>query len=134
MHFIDTYSRFTWINLLRNKSGAFQTFLNFQAQAELQLGHKLKAIQSDWGDEYWVFSDYLKTCGIVHKVSCPHTHAQNMVVERKHRHIVETRLTLLDKVLMLLKYWDEIFKTTVCIINKLPTSILNNKTLLKTPI
>ena len=47
MHFMDKYSRLTWIYLLRNKFDAFQTFLNFQVQAELQLGYKLKIIQSN---------------------------------------------------------------------------------------
>ena len=45
MHFMDKYSRLTWIYLLRNKFDAFQTFLNFHVQAELQLGYKLKIIQ-----------------------------------------------------------------------------------------
>ena len=47
MHFMDKYSRLTWIYLLRNKFDAFQTFLNFHVQAELQLGYKLKIIQSN---------------------------------------------------------------------------------------
>jgi hypothetical protein len=28
-------------------------------------------------------------------VSCPHTHQQNGAIERKHRHLVETALSLL---------------------------------------
>lgn len=36
-----------YLDILRNKSDVFQTFLNFESQAELQLGTKLKAIQLD---------------------------------------------------------------------------------------
>ena len=49
---IDAYSRFTWIYLLRNKSDALPTFVNFKTQVELQLDSKIKCIQSDWGGEY----------------------------------------------------------------------------------
>ena len=45
-----------------------------------------------------------KTIGIHHRVICPHTHEQNDIVERRHRHIVETRLTLLGQCNTPLKY------------------------------
>jgi len=32
--------------------------------------------------------------GIIHRLACPHTHHQNGVVERKHRHVVVLGLTL----------------------------------------
>lgn len=34
-------------------------------------------------------------CGIIHQLFCPGTPKENRVVERKHRHIVETSLTIL---------------------------------------
>ena len=83
--------------MLRSKSDAFQTFIHFKAQVELQLGFKIKTIQSDWGGEYRAFTDFLLSHGIVYHVSCPHVHEQNGVAERKHHHIVENGLTLLAK-------------------------------------
>ena len=47
IHFVDAYSRFAWIYMLRHKSDAFQAFLNFKTQIQLQLGFKIKAIQID---------------------------------------------------------------------------------------
>ena len=47
--FVDAFSRYNWIYLLRNKSNSFQTFQNFKAQAKLQLMFKIKCLQSDWG-------------------------------------------------------------------------------------
>ena len=88
INFIDAFSRFTWIFLLKHKSDVLQTFSNFKTQVELQLGYKIKAIQTDWGEEYRALTDLLMSHGIIHRNSCPHTHEQNGVGKRKHRHIV----------------------------------------------
>lgn len=47
--FIDDFSKYTWIYMLKNKSEAFDVFCHFKTQVELQLGHKIKNLQSDWG-------------------------------------------------------------------------------------
>ena len=47
------------------------------------------------GSEYHNLNAFFNKFGITHRVSCPHTHQQNGVDERKHRHIVETGLALL---------------------------------------
>ena len=47
IHFVDAYSRFSWIYLLRYKLDAFQAFLNFKTQGELQLGFKMNTIQTN---------------------------------------------------------------------------------------
>ena len=87
--FIDDYSKFTWINLLKKKSDALAAFLAFQALVERKLDTKIRSIQSDGGGEYIKFHDLLQKQGISHLVSCPHAHQQNGAAERKHRHIVE---------------------------------------------
>jgi hypothetical protein len=61
---------------------------------------------------------------ISHQVSCPHTHQQNGVTERKHCHIMEMGLTLLAHASMPLKYWDETFLAATYLINRTPTKIL----------
>ena len=65
--------------------------------------------------------------GIVFRKSCPHTHEQQGIVERKHRHLVETGLSLLAQASLPLKYWDEAFSTAVYLINRMPTAVLNNR-------
>ena len=47
--FIDDFSKFTWIYLLRHKSEVFQCFRDFQNMVERQFSLKILAIQSDWG-------------------------------------------------------------------------------------
>ena len=49
--FIDDYSRFTWIYLLKKRSDVFQVFHNFQALVERKFDCKIIAMQSDWGGE-----------------------------------------------------------------------------------
>jgi hypothetical protein len=69
----------------------------------------------------------LKNCGIVHCVSRPHTNQQQGSIERKHRHIVETSLSLLSHAHMPLRFWDDAFQTACYLINRLPTHVLQNK-------
>jgi histone deacetylase 1/2 len=47
--FIDDYSKFTWVYMLRHKSEVFHIFHEFQTLVERQFGRKIKTIQTDWG-------------------------------------------------------------------------------------
>lgn len=104
VHFIDAYSRFTWIYLIHNKFDVAKNFPQFKAQAELQLNHKLKVLHTDGGGEYIALKSYLNQHGIIHRVSCLHTPEQNGIAERKHKHIVDMGLTLLTKASLPHKY------------------------------
>jgi histone deacetylase 1/2 len=47
--FIDAYSRFTWLYLIKRKSDVFSIFTQFQTHVERLLKHKIIHVQSDWG-------------------------------------------------------------------------------------
>jgi histone deacetylase 1/2 len=47
--FIDDYSKFTWIYLLKNKSEVFQKFHDFQHHVERLFDKKIISMQTDWG-------------------------------------------------------------------------------------
>jgi hypothetical protein len=126
--FIDDYSKFTWIYLLKHKSEVFQCFHDFQNLVERQFDRKILALQSDWGGEYEKLNSFFSKTGIVHLVSCPHAHQQNGAAERKHRHIVEVGLSLLAHSSMPLKYWDQAFLTATYLINRTPSKVINNST------
>lgn len=81
-----------------------------------------KAMQSDWGGEYWPFQSFLKDNGIVHKVTCLYAHQENGTFKWKHRHIVETGLTLIAHVSFPLQFWKHAFVYVVYLINQLPSS------------
>jgi histone deacetylase 1/2 len=104
--FIDDYSKYTWIYLLKHKSDVFRVFQDFQNLVERQFSKKILCVQSDWGGEYEKLNSFFKKIGITHRVSCPHAHQQNGAAERKHRHIVEVGLALLAHASMPLKFWD----------------------------
>ena len=95
MSFIDAFSKYTWIYLLKAKYEVLDIFQHFKKTVELQLNKQIKVLQSDWGGEFRSLTDLLKILGIVHRVSCLYTPEQNRVAERKHRHLVEIGITLL---------------------------------------
>jgi len=126
--FIDVYSRYTWIYLLKQKSEVSQVFKDFQNFVERKFNRKIIHMQTDWGGEYERLNSFFRQLGISHRVSCPHTHQQNSRAERKHRHIVEVGLSLLSQASMPLKFWDQAFLTATYLINILPSRVLENKT------
>jgi len=126
--FIDDFSKFTWIYLLRNRSEVFQVFLNFQQHVERLFNRKIITMQTDWGGEYQKLNSFFQKIGIVHHVSCPHAHQQNGSAERKHRHIVEVGLSLLAQASMPLKFWDEAFLAATYLINRTPSRVIDFST------
>jgi hypothetical protein len=126
--FIDDYSKFTWIYLLKKKSDVFQKFRDFQHHVERLFDKKIIDMQSDWGGEYQKLNSFFQKVDISHLVSCPHAHQQNEPAKRKHRHIIEVGLSLLAYASMPLKYWDEAFSTAVHLINRLPSRVINSQT------
>lgn len=86
--FLDDFSKFTWIYLLKHKSEVFERFHDFQNLVERLLNRKIKAMQTDWGGEYQHLNTFFQRIGIEHHVSCPYAHQQNSSAERKHRHTV----------------------------------------------
>ena len=126
--FIDDYSKFIWIYLLRHKSEVFSCFRDFQNLVERQFGHKILKVQTDWGGEYQTLNSFFRRIGIEHLLSCPHAHQQNGSAEHKHRHIVEIGLSILAHAAMPLKFWDEAFLTAVFLINRLPSKVIHSDT------
>ncbi|GKF00973.1 retrotransposon protein, putative, ty1-copia subclass, partial [Tanacetum coccineum] len=79
--FIDDYSRYGYVYLLKHKHEVFETFKVFKNEVANQLGKTIKAIRSDRGDEYisQEFKDYLKANGIVQQLTPPYTPQHNGV-------------------------------------------------------
>ncbi|CAA0829640.1 Unknown protein, partial [Striga hermonthica] len=125
--FIDDYSRFIWIYLLKAKSDVHSAFVNFKALVENQLGKKIKSFQSDGGGEYQALSKLFQENGIMHRVSCAYTPQQNGLAERKHRDIVNMGLSLLAQSHLPLCYWGDAFITSTYLLNRIPTRPLNFK-------
>jgi histone deacetylase 1/2 len=47
--FIDDYSRYTWLYLLKKKADIYKAFQNFQSLVERKFDRKIISMQTDWG-------------------------------------------------------------------------------------
>nr|KYP45414.1 Retrovirus-related Pol polyprotein from transposon TNT 1-94 [Cajanus cajan] len=89
VHFTDAYSKCTWVYLMHNKYETAHHFTHFKTMAENQFGRKIKMFQSDGRKEFTYLTKFFNANGIIHRLSCSHTHPQNGTTERKHSHIIE---------------------------------------------
>ena len=92
-----------------------------------QFSTQIKTFRSNGGGEYTStkFKTYLSQQGIIHQISCPYTPQQNGLVEKKHRHLIKTIITLLSHASLPSSYWSYAILTTVTLINLLPTPVLD---------
>lgn len=95
VHFVDDFSRFTWIFAFKQKSETIYAFSQFKVMIENQFNKKVKIIQCDGGGEYKLVQKIATESEILCRMSCPYTSQQNGRVEIKHRHIIEPGLKLL---------------------------------------
>ncbi|CAL9022395.1 unnamed protein product, partial [Prunus brigantina] len=125
--FVDDCTRYTWVYPLINKSDVFGIFVKFHAYISTFFHKHIKIFQSDGGGEFvnTAMRDFLAKHGILHYKSCPHTPQQNGLAERKHRHLVDTALTLLSTASMPLKFWFHAVSTANFLINRMCTKVLN---------
>ncbi|KAI9196779.1 hypothetical protein LWI28_026937 [Acer negundo] len=99
--FIDDYSRYGYLYLIREKSQSLDVFKAFKAQVENQLGKKIKAVKFDRGGEYYGrydgsgeqrprhFVKFLEECGIVPQYTMPGKPSMNGVAERRNRTLTD---------------------------------------------
>uniref|UniRef100_A0A251S8E3 Putative zinc finger, CCHC-type n=1 Tax=Helianthus annuus TaxID=4232 RepID=A0A251S8E3_HELAN len=123
--FVDFYSKYNWLYPIKKKSDVSILFPQFKTLVENFFRTPLVSIFSDNGGEYIGLASYFQRNGISHFTTPPHTPEQNGVAERRHRHIVETGLSLLSHANLPLTFWSHAFQTAVHLINRLPTKILN---------
>ncbi|KAJ0454457.1 putative RNA-directed DNA polymerase [Helianthus annuus] len=126
---VDDFSRTVWCYMLVNKTEVFENLCSFYELMQTQFEKKIKIIRSDNGTEFVnnQMNVFCKTKGILHQTSCSYTPQQNGVVERKHRHLLNTARALLFQSNLPLRYWSDCVLTAVYLINRLPTSVLNGR-------
>lgn len=125
---VDDNTRFTWLYPLAKKSEVLTTFIHFKKLVENRFSSHIKQLQIDGGGEFTskLVLTFLRDHKISHQISCPYTPQQNVVVERKHRHIVEMGLCLLAQSRLPHSFWVEVFSTAAFLINRLPTPKLDH--------
>jgi len=121
--FIDDYSRYGYVYLIKHKSDTFEKFKEFKNEVENQLGRKIKVLHSDRGGEYLSleFNEYLKECGIVSQLSPPRTPQLNGVAERRNRTLLDMVRSMMTRAPLSTYFWGYALETAAHILNLVPT-------------
>ena len=95
-----------------------------------QFRKSVKRVRSDNGGEFTSneMVSFYDEEGILLETTCPHTPQQNGVVERKHRHLLETARALRFEANLPKGFWGECVLTAAYIINRLPSKVTKDKT------
>ncbi|KAD4385252.1 hypothetical protein E3N88_25420 [Mikania micrantha] len=133
--FIDYYSRYMYLYLIKDKSESLTTFKDYKTEVENQLDLKIKIVRSDRGDEYYgrhtdvgqapgPFYEFCKGQGIVNQYTMPGTPQQNGVAERRNRTLMNMVRSMLANSDLPSFHWTEALKTTVHILNRVPSKFV----------
>ena len=129
MTFIDDYTRYTWVYILKTKDQASQAIKDFLAMVKRQFNTEVKYFRTDGGGEY-VNYEVKATFAqewITHEVTPPYSPESNGVVERFNRtlkEMIRTWLRSIEKYFLL----AEAVNSMVYIKNKLPHRMLDKTT------
>jgi len=117
---VDDFSRFTWVNFIREKSNTFDVFKELCTQLQREKGYAIVRIRSDHGTEFETakFDEYCSDEGIKHEFSSPITPQQNGVVERKNMTLQEFAKVMLHAKHLPYRFWAEAMNTTCHIHNR----------------
>ncbi|GJS97691.1 putative RNA-directed DNA polymerase [Tanacetum coccineum] len=86
-------------------------------------------VPSYTGTNYFLtIVDDFSRAGILLETTCPHTPQQNGVVERKHKHLLESARALMFDANLPKQFWGECILTAAYVINRLPSKVIKNKT------
>jgi len=135
--FIDYYSRYSYLYLIHEKFQYLDVLKTFKAEVELQLGKKIKTVKSDRGGEYYgrydgsgeqrlgPFALFLKECEIVLQYTMPDKPSMNGVAERRNRTLTDMVRSMISHSSLPKSLWGEALKTTVYILNRVPSKAVN---------
>ncbi|GJS73702.1 retrovirus-related pol polyprotein from transposon TNT 1-94 [Tanacetum coccineum] len=126
---VDDKSKATWTYLVHTKDQVLDILSGFVKYAEVHFNAKFKFFRSDNGTEVvnQKVLQFLTSKGIFHQKSMAYTPQQNGVVERKHRHLLETARALRIHASLPKKFWGDCILAATYLINKMPMKQLSWK-------
>lgn len=124
MTFIDDYSNFTYVYLLKTKNEAIDMFRTYIAEVENQFGKKIKRFRSDRGTEYdsTDFKNIYTEHGIIHEITAPYSPEMNGKAERKNRTFAELVVAIMINSGAAPHWWGEALLTVCYVLNRVPNA------------
>ena len=118
--------------MLHNKNEALDAFKVFKAEVEKQCGKPIKIVRIDRGKEYYdryteegqapdPFTKFLQENDIIAQYAMPGSPDQNGVTERRNRTLIDIVCSMLSCSKLPKSLWTKALKTTVYILNRIPT-------------
>ncbi|XP_073056906.1 uncharacterized protein [Primulina eburnea] len=117
---VDDFSRFSWVNFIKEKSDTFEVFKNLITRITNLHSLKIRRIRTDHGKEFEnrSFSSFCDRKGISHEFSTPKTPRQNGIAERKNRTLQEMTRVMLTSKNLAKRFWAEALNTACHISNR----------------
>lgn len=125
--FIDDYTRYYYVYLLKNKDEVLEMFKHYKSEVENQLNKMIKVLRSNKGGEYIApFGEFCAQQGIIHQTIAPYSPQQNGVAECKNSILKEIMNVMLIRSRTPQNLWGEVLLSVIHILNKLLHTKLNN--------
>lgn len=121
--FIDDYSRYSVIYLIKEKNEVFDKFKEYVEMCKTMFHIKPKVIRSDRGGEYMgkIFQNYIIAQGIQNHRTAPYSPQQNGIAERKNRTLIEMARCMIIEAGLEKSFWGEAVVMANYVQNRLPS-------------
>lgn len=122
--FIDDFSNFTIVYLLKAKSEVTECFQEYYDMTGNMFGQFVSKLRCDNGGEYVAqeLIDFCRKKGVILDYTVPYTPEQNGKAERMNRSLVERARTMIDESGGEKQLWGEAVRTAVYVVNRSPTA------------
>lgn len=126
--FIDDYTRFSIVYLMKEKSEVIEKFKEYIAMVTTQIERKISKLKCDNGGEYTShdFKSLCKENGICIEYTSPYTPEQNGTAERFNRTLIDKARAMIEDAQIHRRFWGEAVLTSNYLHNRSPTNSLKN--------
>ena len=120
--FIDDFSKYSYVCLMKNKSDAFEKLSIFLKEVKNTFDKNVKKFRTDKGKKYDILSlnNYIQSLGIVHETTVPYSPFSNGVAERKSRTLINLTNAMLVSSGAPKYFWGEAILTANFFLNRVP--------------